>query len=99
MKGKIQIMKNQNILRNTFISIGVLLTLTQLLTAGTIQGVLYPSERPFVPPRSAFVVFDSPGAVNGTYAQAVDEAGVIAGSYLDENFLLHGFVRARNGTT
>jgi len=90
-------MKNQNVLRSTFISIGVLLALTQLLTAGAYGGV-YSSERPYVPPQCAFVVVDSPGAVNGTYAQTIDAAGVVAGTYLDENFLLHGFVRAHDGT-
>src|SRR4029078_9728144 len=43
---KIQTMKNQNILRNRFISVCVLFALTQSLTAGTRAAVLYSSERP-----------------------------------------------------
>ena len=49
-----------------------------------------------------FVTFDAPGAGTGadqgTYAQAVNPAGVITGYYYDTNSFAHGFVRAADGT-
>src|SRR5262245_17014252 len=90
-------MKNHKILRNTFISIGFLLAFTQLLTAGAMHRVLNSSERPLTPSQPIYVTFDVPDGINGVYGQAINSAGVIAGTYLDENFLLHGFVRAQDG--
>jgi hypothetical protein len=45
-----------------------------------------------------FTTFDVPGA-NGTAANSINSAGVIAGLWTDANAVRHGFVRASNGTT
>jgi hypothetical protein len=92
------VMKNQRILRNILISVGVLFALTPLLTADASDGVQNFDRRSFVPSQPTFLTFDAPGAVNGTYGQAVNPSGVIAGIYIDENFVFHGFVRDRDGT-
>jgi predicted membrane protein len=84
-------MKNRRILLNTFISFGALLALAPLLNAGVIERGLAPSQ-------PTFITFDPPGAVNGTYGQAITAAGMIAGTYIDENFLFHGFVQDKDGT-
>jgi hypothetical protein len=46
----------------------------------------------------ALITFDVPGAVNGTYPASINSAGAITGSYVDANFLGHGFLRAKDGT-
>ena len=52
----------------------------------------------------SFTTFDAPGAgtttgsFQGTIGNAINSAGVIAGSYFDNNNASHGFVRFRNGT-
>ena len=78
-------MNPQRILRNILVSVGMLFALPQLLAAAT------------------FTTFDVPGAGTGpgegTQPQVVTPAGVIAGAYYDANFVSHGFVRARGGTT
>jgi hypothetical protein len=45
-----------------------------------------------------FTTFDVPGAVNGTFPNSINPAGMITGAYNDANFLSHGFLRANNGT-
>lgn len=67
-----------------------------LRSAFFIIGVLLASTR-FVT-AATFITFDPPGAVNGSYAQTINAAGVIAGSFADENFVVHGFVRINDGT-
>ena len=41
-----------------------------------------------------YTTFDAPGAVNGTFAFAINPAGAITGYYNDANFVGHGFLRA-----
>src|SRR5215469_8855329 len=46
-----------------------------------------------------FVTFDVPGAVGGTFAAAINNEGVITGSWADANGTSHGYLRAaHNGT-
>ena len=51
-----------------------------------------------------FTSFESPGAdtkpnhFNGTFAQSINDIGVIAGFYADATGLTHGFVRSAKGT-
>lgn len=46
--------------------------------------------------------FDPPGAgtgdTQGTQSATINSAGVIAGSYIDDNFVRHGYLRSANGT-
>jgi hypothetical protein len=91
-------MKNQRILRNIFIGVGVLFALTPLLTADASDRVQNFGRKPFVPSQPTFITFDALGAVNGTYGQAINPSGEIGGIYMDENFVFHGFVRDRDGT-
>jgi uncharacterized membrane protein len=46
----------------------------------------------------SYVTFDAPGAVKGTFAEAVSALGQVTGYYVDANFIPHGFLRASNGT-
>ena len=49
-------------------------------------------------PDGSFTKFDVPRAgIQGTFPQAINEAGVITGSYSDAKFVSHGFVRAVSG--
>ena len=91
-------MKNQTTLRNAFVSILLFLTSSILLSRITEAAVLRSNERPFSQLQPRFVTIDVPGAVNGSYAQAINGEGVIAGTYVDENFAFHGFVRAQDGS-
>jgi hypothetical protein len=45
-----------------------------------------------------FVTFDISGAVNGTYPASINPSGAITGSYVDANFVGHGFLRTTGGT-
>lgn len=55
-------------------------------------------------PDGKFTSFESPGAdttpndFNGTFAQSINDRGVIAGYYDDATGLAHGFVRSAEGT-
>ena len=89
-------MRNQKILRNAFISVGVLLALTHSLTAASRAAASYASERPLIPSQPTFVVFDAPGSAF-TVPSAVTATGVIIGSYVDASGVTHGFVRSRGG--
>ena len=71
------------IIRNIFISVGLLFALTRPLAADK--------------PQPTIITFDPPGAV-ATFSVGINPAGVIAGGYLDANGLLHGYVRAHDGT-
>jgi hypothetical protein len=45
-----------------------------------------------------FIIFDAPGAVNGTFPASINNAGAITGDYGDNlGSGFHGFVRADNG--
>src|SRR5215471_18077970 len=81
-------MKRTKILRNTFISIGVLFALTGPLAADK--------------PQPTIITIDAPGAgtgpFQGTIADAINPAGTIAGYYFDSNYVTHSFVRGRDGT-
>jgi hypothetical protein len=54
-------------------------------------------------PDGQFTTFDAPGAdttpqsFNGTYPNAINDAGVITGSYQDVNNVTHGFLRSPEG--
>ena len=54
-------------------------------------------------PDGKFTSFESPGAdttpndFNGTFAQSINDRGVIAGYYADATGLTHGFVRSADG--
>jgi hypothetical protein len=54
-------------------------------------------------PDGKFVTFDvpaadqTPGSFNGTAAQAINDAGVVAGSYFDASGEGHGFLRSAEG--
>src|SRR5262249_40824885 len=89
-------MKNQNTLRNIFISGGVLLTSTELLIGGNMDAALNPSGRPFHPSHPSFVVFDPPGSTF-TMPSVVTATGAIIGSYTDASGVTHGFIRSRGG--
>jgi hypothetical protein len=45
-----------------------------------------------------YITFDVPGAVNGTYPQAINPAGTVTGNYSDADFVTHGFLRSLDGT-
>ena len=88
-------MKNEKILRNTLISVGVLLAFTPLLTAGTSDAL---GKRPLVPPQPTIITFDPPGSTF-TLPSAITATGVIIGSYWDANYVTeHGFIRTPAGT-
>jgi len=72
------------ILPNILITVGVLFALTGLVAADK--------------PQPTIITFDAPGAVNGTEVAGINPAGVIAGSYVDANNALHGYLRAKDGT-
>src|SRR5215471_8358479 len=86
-------MKNPKILRNMFISVGVLFALARLLAAGTIDGV----------PQPPIITFDAPGAGTGpgqgTQGLTINPGGVIAGDYVDASSVFHGFRRAQDTGT
>src|SRR5437773_10864107 len=54
------------------------------------------------PPDGTFTVFDAPGAGTGpnqgTIADNINPAGVIAGDYIDSSSVYHGFVPPADGT-
>jgi hypothetical protein len=64
---------------------------------------LHPAADPPGPKAAGtFITFDAPGAgtgrVQGTFPADINQAGDITGSYVDANYVSHGFVRAGNGT-
>src|SRR6476469_3645625 len=44
-----------------------------------------------------FVSFDVPGA-KVTFATAINASGQVAGTYMDQNYMNHGFLRQSDGT-
>src|ERR1700751_3628500 len=87
------------ILRNTFISVGTLVALTQLLAAGTHDGFLNLDNTPL---GGAIIPFDAPGAgtgpLEGTEPEAINQGGIIVGSFSTQAFVFRGFVRGTDGT-
>jgi hypothetical protein len=83
--------------RNAFISAGVLVAFTQLLAAGTHDGVLNLDNTPL---GGTIIPFDAPGAgtgpLEGTGPTAISQAGIIVGSFSTQAFVFRGFVRAPN---
>ena len=77
------------IVRNIFISVGVLFAAGRLLTAGS--------------PQSTIITFDAPGAgtggpFQGTLVAGINPAGVIAGGFLDANEVEHTYLHFPDGT-
>lgn len=77
-------------------------------TAGTVVGHYSDASkevnRGFVRrPAGRFVTFQAPGADttegsgNGTFPEAINDAGVITGRYVDRNIVYHGFLRSPGG--
>src|SRR5260221_6154981 len=46
---------------------------------------------------ATFTTFDVPG-IRGILVQSINTAGAITGFYADANYVVHGFLRARDGT-
>src|SRR6476659_2726920 len=92
-------MKKTRNLRNTFITVGLLFMLVQLLAASSSDSVLDFGSTPI---GSGIVTFDAPGAgtdpMQGTIPVAITSGGTIAGYYFDDNAATHGFVRRTDGT-
>lgn len=86
----------RKILRNTFMSVGVLLALTRLMAAGSADGVLDLDKIPFGSPHSTFITFDPLGSIL-TLPSAITASGAITGSYTDASGVTHGFLRRPGG--
>ena len=90
------------ILRNIFISVGVLFALARLLSAGTNHGALNFGNMPLAGHSPTYTTFDAPGAGTGpnqgTLPLAIDPAGAITGYYVDASGVNHGFLRTTKGT-
>jgi predicted membrane protein len=91
-------MKKQIILRNIFISVGVLFALTRMLAAGTGDDLLNFGDTPLCHRHPIIITFDAPGAGTLTSGHGINPSGVIAGVFFDANNVAHGFVRYANGT-
>jgi len=89
------------ILRNIFLSVGVLFASAQLLSAGMNDGVLNLSKTPLIAPQPTFVTFDPPGGpARDMLPSGINPAGAITGTYItgSSNLEFHGFLREPNGT-
>src|SRR5215472_943601 len=95
-------MKKTKILRNIFINVSVVFTFVRLVAAGTNDGVLDFSKYFLGVPQPPIITFDAPGAGTGpgqgTQGLAINQGGVIEGSYVDASNVFHGFLRAVEGT-
>jgi hypothetical protein len=85
------------ILRNTFVTVLVLLAFATLVAAGTSERISNFSRIPQFLPQGTLTTFDPPGSTF-TSPQGINAAGTITGSYSDPNGMTRGFVRASNGT-
>ncbi|MFZ0422007.1 MAG: hypothetical protein WAL80_03930 [Xanthobacteraceae bacterium] len=65
-------------------------------TAGISHGFVYNGSLAAIDP-NGFTTIDDPNAVNGTEVVAVNDAGVVVGSYLDANSQDHAFVATPDG--
>src|SRR6516164_10002331 len=88
-------MKRTKILRNTFISVGVLFAVGRLLAGGMSDGVLHLGDMPLGARPPTYTTIDPPGSLF-TFPVCINPAGVIAGRY-DTFLVAHGFVRAHDG--
>jgi hypothetical protein len=79
-------------LRQSLITIQILTFagVTQILFAVNVRAQSMDSSV------GTFTEFDVPGALD-TFPVSINPAGTITGSYLDANFIDHGFVRAASG--
>jgi len=76
--------------------------------AGAIDGFYYDASNVvhgfLRAPDGTFTTFDAPGAGTGAFQgtfpleKSINPGGEIDGYYIDQNYVLHGFVRARDGT-
>src|SRR4029077_8255035 len=94
-------MKKQRILRNTFISIGVLFAVGRLLAGDMSDGVLHFGGGPLCHTHPTIITFDVPdagtGPFQGTQPIAINPSGLIAGVYGDASTGHHGFGRDEDG--
>jgi hypothetical protein len=69
------------IVRNIFISVGVLFAFTRLVAASMNDGVLNFSDTPFLRPQPTIITFDVPGAstgpFQGTHGNAISPQGTV----------------------
>src|SRR2546421_108487 len=56
-------------------------------------GMIHPANAQEV----TFIIFDPPGSTS-THPASINAKGAITGSYNDANFVLHGFLRAPDGS-
>ena len=91
------------ILRNIFISVGVLFVSARLLTAGTSDQVPNFNDMPLGSAPPVIMTFEAPGAgtgpMQGTIAQAINQAGKIVGYFFTPSPVTRGFVRDPDGIT
>src|SRR6476661_9122583 len=88
------------ILRNIFLSVGVLFASAQLLSAGMNDGVLNFSNTPLVSPQATFITFDAPDG-GDLIPSGINPVGAITGTYYRgsyPNLVFHAFLREPNGT-
>jgi hypothetical protein len=85
------------ILRNIFITVGVLFASARLLSAGMNDGVLNFSQTPSAPRQPTFITFNPPGSTS-TFPSAITPGRVIIGSYADASGVTHGFLRTPSGS-
>ena len=106
-------MKTKNF-RNTFLSVGVLFTLTRLLAAAMssilLLGILAPGASAGTSDgalnfgntpllrRQPTSITFDPAGSINTVPLSINPTGEITGFYEDTSFLNHGFVRTRDGT-
>ena len=84
------------ILRNIFITVSVLFTLTGLQAAGMNDGVPNFSKTPLLRPQATFITFDAPGG-DLVVPSGINPVGAITGSYFGASGN-HGFLRTPDGT-
>jgi hypothetical protein len=103
-------MKNVMLLRLSSAEVELRSSMRNLVTPALCLCLLFATEAPaqqqaiteIVDSNTAtFTTFDAPGAGTGadqgTYAHAINTAGIIAGDYLDASNVHHGFTRAAKG--
>ena len=64
----------------------------------TSPNVPSPTAHAFLYDNGQWSNLDDPAAVNGTFAEDINDSGVLVGYYVDANRLAHGFVFDRTGT-
>ena len=72
------------ILRNIFLSVGVLFASVRLLSAGMNDGVLNFTNTSLVRPQATFITFDAPGGHRDMLPSGINPAGAITGTYLTD---------------